>query len=108
MPFHSRPPTRTLTVLSINPADTTTPWSSRKDRFAAAIICVAMASTVGALLLRSTKSATVPSQRHTGGTSRDGQRCLAVLLAGVTKKIGATAQSSADVWLVPPKIADGR
>jgi hypothetical protein len=28
--FHFCPPTRTLTVLSINPADITTPWSSRK------------------------------------------------------------------------------
>lgn len=35
--FHLRPPTRTLTVFCIRPADTTTPWSSRVTRLAAAV-----------------------------------------------------------------------
>lgn len=35
--FHLRAPTRTLTVFCMRPADTTTPWSSRVTRFAAAV-----------------------------------------------------------------------
>ncbi len=40
--FHSRPPTRTLTVFGVRPARTTTPCSSRNVFCAAATIWVAM------------------------------------------------------------------
>lgn len=44
--FHFLPPTRTLTVLSMSPADTTTPWSSRVTSFAALVNGLSMVASV--------------------------------------------------------------
>ena len=46
--FHFLPPTRTLTVFCMRPADTTTLWSSRVTRVAAAVKGLSMVVRVGA------------------------------------------------------------
>ena len=50
--FHFCPPTRTLTVLSISPAEMTTPWSSLKVLYAVLIFWAAWAVVGGGMVGR--------------------------------------------------------